>query len=206
MKEVSPTHKRIALHIQRGFSLGEVMLASFVLTIGIITVVKLVADSYRSSENTQDAIIAAELAQEGVELVRNIRDNNIAYRVDHWSTAEDCEHTTSGACDPFQDFDAGNNQRARIDFSTGSLDYGSSASNPALNLHNGFYQHTGAATGPFYRIIKTWNSGGANPTVRVQSIVTWQDPGSSYNGGSSHENCEISNKCVYTELLLTAWK
>ncbi|MDO8529622.1 MAG: dockerin type I domain-containing protein [bacterium] len=62
----------------RGFSLIEVMIACFVLTVGILAMIDLMAISIRNSIGARDQIIASELAQEGMELVRNIRDNNFA--------------------------------------------------------------------------------------------------------------------------------
>ena len=68
------------LHVSclKGFSLMEALLATFLLSVGIVAVLSLMASSLRSSMVARDQEIATLLAQEGVELVRNVRDNNWA--------------------------------------------------------------------------------------------------------------------------------
>lgn len=210
-------------HTLKAFSIGEVILAAFVLTVGIIAMLRLITSSYSNSSASQDMIIAAELAQEGVELVRNIRDNNLARRVDNWTTGDNCQASYTGGCDTFRFFPIntnGNSKRCSIDYTyvynngpyvagdpTGRIHC--NTSDNALTLDgNGFYVHSGAASGRFYRIIKidVDNRPGPNATALVQSIVTWRDPGSSYDGANSIGNCTLANKCVYAELLLESWK
>src|SRR3990172_3491439 len=62
----------------KAFSLGEVILAGFVLTVGLLSISALITKSLQNSFENRDAIVAILLAQEGVELVRNVRDNNLA--------------------------------------------------------------------------------------------------------------------------------
>src|SRR3989344_1444893 len=61
-----------------GFSIGETLLAMFVLTMGILILVAYISRNIRIASDTQNIIIATELAQEGVELMRNVRDNHLA--------------------------------------------------------------------------------------------------------------------------------
>ncbi len=63
---------------KKSFSIGEVMLSVFILGVVIVTVAQLFASSYKNFADSRDMVIASMLAQEGVELVRNIRDNNWA--------------------------------------------------------------------------------------------------------------------------------
>ena len=186
----------------RGFSIAEVLLAAFVLTVGLLATESLITFSYKSSGDSQDLIVASELAQEGVELARNVRDNNLVYREDH--KASDCQSSMNGQCDPFNGFSPGNNKKCLISYADTTLDCGGNP-DPALALSGNFYQHTGS--GRFYRLLKTDMSGnGTDTNVRIRSFVTWQDPGNHLNGGGDVAWCTILNKCVYTELFLTAWK
>ena len=57
-----------------GFSLIEVLVALFVLSLGVSAVFLLMSKSLRSSMDARDQIIASQLAQEGIELVRNLKD------------------------------------------------------------------------------------------------------------------------------------
>lgn len=67
---------------KKGFSLIEVMIAVFVITVGIIGIYALVPRIVSIVFNNRDRFIASQLAREGVELVRNMRDNNaLALRV-----------------------------------------------------------------------------------------------------------------------------
>ncbi len=59
-----------------GFSLIEVLFSTALFTIGILGVVSLINQSMADSMNRRNETIAGQLAQEGLELVRNIRDNN----------------------------------------------------------------------------------------------------------------------------------
>ena len=61
-----------------GFSIPEVALSVFVLSVGIMSIIALMSSSLRYSLQTNDVIIATDLAQEGIELVRNVRDNDFA--------------------------------------------------------------------------------------------------------------------------------
>lgn len=203
-------------HQERGFSLGEVILASFVLTVGIVTVVQLVATSYRSSEDTQDLIIAAELAQEGVELVRNIRDNEVARKVTDIETNGTSSIDVLGflpnndhTCTVDYIFTDNNGDGDKIDDGE-SLNCGGTPDSTLGFDGNFFYAH-GAGSSGFYRRIKIDKSGGANPSARIVSLVTWGNPGDigGFESGpiaTAIGNCSTATKCVYTELLLTAWK
>jgi len=60
----------------RGFTLLEVIIATFILTIGAVGVFTLVTHTTRFSSTATNQLVASYLAQEGVEIVRNIRDTN----------------------------------------------------------------------------------------------------------------------------------
>ncbi len=64
--------------IRRGFSVLEVLIAVFVTSVGLTAVLALLTGSLKTSLDNRDALVAAGLAQEGIELIQNIRDNNIA--------------------------------------------------------------------------------------------------------------------------------
>ncbi|OGZ18127.1 MAG: hypothetical protein A2Z78_01365 [Candidatus Nealsonbacteria bacterium RBG_13_36_15] len=59
-----------------GFTLLEVMMAIFVLTIAVGASYILIQKTFIASSLTQSKLVASHLAQEGVENVRNIRDTN----------------------------------------------------------------------------------------------------------------------------------
>jgi len=59
-----------------GFTLIEVVTAVFIITVGILGVFGLIQKIVGSASVSSSKLAAAYLAQEGVEIVRNIRDSN----------------------------------------------------------------------------------------------------------------------------------
>jgi prepilin-type N-terminal cleavage/methylation domain-containing protein len=61
---------------EKGFTLIEMLIAVSVMTIGIVGVYALVPQIISVTASNTDKLIASQLAREGMELVRNIRDTN----------------------------------------------------------------------------------------------------------------------------------
>src|SRR5258708_2821268 len=61
----------------RGFTLLETMVAVTLLAVAIVAPMQLTAQSLASAYYARDEVTAFYLAQEGIEAVRNVRDNNI---------------------------------------------------------------------------------------------------------------------------------
>jgi type II secretory pathway pseudopilin PulG len=61
---------------ENAFTLMEAIVAIFVITTGLVGVLSLVSQTIAASTFSKDKLIAAYLAQEGIEIVRNIRDTN----------------------------------------------------------------------------------------------------------------------------------
>ncbi|OHA66878.1 MAG: hypothetical protein A3C04_02450 [Candidatus Wildermuthbacteria bacterium RIFCSPHIGHO2_02_FULL_45_25] len=62
--------------MRKGFTLIEVIVAVGIITVGVVGVLSLVNQSLSLSTDLRNRIVATYLAQEGVELVRNMRDYN----------------------------------------------------------------------------------------------------------------------------------
>lgn len=201
------------LSSSQGFTLIEVLLSSFILTVGLVTIMSLFSASHRQSLDARNIIIATNLAQEGAEIARNIRDNNLAFRLRNWTTGANCSaYTTppfpSGACDPFNNFPNGANRRCTASYG----DTGFNCSNPSFVLGldgSGLYQHgAGVAGSRFSRVLRIDHLGGSSDT-RIQSFVLWQAASALPNGSGANGAvswCTPANKCVYTELFLNSWK
>jgi hypothetical protein len=76
---------------QHGFSLAEVVAALFVFMIGAVAMLSLVSASLRESKRSEGRLTAIYLAQEGIELVRNIRDQN-------WINGRSWRSNSVGGC------------------------------------------------------------------------------------------------------------
>jgi prepilin-type N-terminal cleavage/methylation domain-containing protein len=60
---------------EKGFSLLEVIFAMAIITSGILSIMSLFSSNLRAEENNKNKLIATYLAQEGIEVVRQARDN-----------------------------------------------------------------------------------------------------------------------------------
>jgi len=69
---------------KRAFTLVEVLLAVFILNIGILGTINLFASTIRGYSLSSNKFIAANLAQGGIEKVRNWRDSNWANGKGPW--------------------------------------------------------------------------------------------------------------------------
>ena len=67
---------KIFLTKQSGFSILEIVVAFSIITIGLVGVLSLTTQNVQVEYINKNNLIASQLAQEGLELVRNIRDNN----------------------------------------------------------------------------------------------------------------------------------
>lgn len=175
---------------KKGFSFLEVMITIAVLSVGILGVLALVSSSMRYSMNARDSIIASELAQEGIELARNVRDNNF---ITHSS-------------DPFYDFITSppawpGMNRYKIDYDDATLNYIGASCRLYYNASTGLYAHSWAGTTltKFQRQIIVDPYGTSDR--KITSMVSW---GSSLSATCAL--CTYAKKCVCVEDILTAWK
>lgn len=172
----------------------EVMISSFVLTIGLVAVTALIAKSLGQSLENRDTIVAVELAQEGIELVRNVRDNDFTV-------------TGHNGFTPF----SSSNRHCRQDYndSSASLNCRDSSDAPSnnpgwyyLEYTGGLYEHTSTPSRFSRYIYIDYNQGQESALVR--SFVYWGATVPPVSGASS--SCTVVNKCVFTEVKLTSWK
>ncbi len=202
-----------------GFSLPEVILSIFILLVGILPVFKSMEVGLTESLNSGNVIIASELAQEGTELVQNVRDNSFALGGKGFETFSlaknsdqfDCHidyidylHTTGSV-----------NKNVFTHPTTGQIGCkGSSMSLVYYDLTldaSGFYRNDDTSSGKFNRKLfliaedrsvgnfldYTW-------AWKVYSIVYWGTTIPTRVDGLS--DCTASNKCVYAVTELRAWK
>lgn len=175
---------------KKAFSIIEVLTAVFVLSIGITAVLALMAGNVKNSINARDGIIASGLAQEGIELVRNIRDNNFisgktAFESNFPSNSKD-NCMIDKDSDDIEHCDNGNGEDRKLYY----------------NESSGFYVHSSSnATSTKFRrrvIVEydTW----PDPTQAVITSMVWWDGNS-----NSPNSCSTVKKCVYVEDILTDW-
>jgi hypothetical protein len=177
----------------------EVLLSVFVLSVGLMTIVAVINGSLDYSYETRDKIIATGLAQEGIELVRNVRDNNFSPIV------------AGGDGFPASNFDT-SKEHCRVDWddAVGNLNCQNNrgaASRYYLQYSGGLYSHVNAQRERYSRFIFIdYNDSGGNKRALVRSFVFWGEFSENRIPDTGNPaNCGASPTCVYTETFLTAW-
>lgn len=204
----------------KAFSLPEVLLSIFVLLVGILPVFGAMNGGMRGSLDSEYVIIASELAQEGTELVQNVRDSSFAQGGTGFETFEnagmpqyDCrlDYTDSAH--------AGWGGAALNVFAhptTGRMDcVGSLAGADShyydlvINAIGTYLRPSGSigqpTSGRFKRHIALTKSSGV---YAVYSVVFWgadQDIDSTFIAGIASE-CTTANQCAYARSELLLWK
>ena len=159
--------------MNRGFTLVEALVAMAVLAVSLTPIFAQVTASFRLSRNIQESLTASMLAQEGIELVRGMRDDN-------WFR-DDPFYTNIIECD------AG--CRVQVQTPPALCDYGPVGSPFCLMDDNGevllrdtagAYQYQSGTPTPYKRTVRVTDLDPGDPDHRqleILSTVTWESPG-----------------------------
>jgi len=195
---------------KEGFLIVEVLLALFIITAGLVVVLALFSKTAVNANQDRDSVIGTLLAQEGVEMVRNIRDNN-------WAN-------NKGAFDTGT-FPTVTRINCKVAVGANSTFSDSVCSPTPFNLYlnsNNFYTYVSAGNTPtkfqrrffiYYDNSTAIGNGGPNvssppvTSATITSVVTW-DGGTfpNFNGfPPDFSSCTAGAKCAYTQIVLTTW-
>lgn len=141
-----------------GFSLLETTIAIAILVSAIVGPMALSSQSIRSASVARNTIIASNLAQEGIELVKNIRFSNRIKNRPWMQRLGPC-NSTNGCFIDAKDLDVG---ECSLNCTPFKFDN-------SLNLYN----YDSGNDSIFRRIIKISNITGDE--IKVQSSVKWSD-------------------------------
>lgn len=161
MKILHTTHKGFT-DTRAGFTLIETLFAILIFTASIVSLMMLSGRSLASTAGSSDELTARYLAQEGIEVTRNVRDTNFVANAPDWlETIRDCTPVAPCAVDyssQFANLVSCGSQCGLLyrDPATGT--YGNSSSLPEQTT--------------FSRNI-FWENGGNNQAL-ITSRVTWQ--------------------------------
>lgn len=139
---------------QSGFSLLGIIIAIFIISIGLTAILTLSNFSVRAAAVSKDKAIASFLAQEGVEAVRFMRESQVDWNGWYGSIG---------------------NGSYCVQYNSGLLGF---ADTPLLIDGSGFYQYNSGTATPFYRrIILTKAPSGDSNELKVVAEIKWQDRG-----------------------------
>ncbi len=146
----------------KAFTLIEVVLAIFILSIAVSGAFTLISQTLNAATLAQSKLIASYLAQEGVEIVENIRNTNWLAHID----------------DPDVSWqDNLNGGDWQIDYKNQKLAYGISGN--FLNIDDGgFYSYSPGTPTLFKRKISILNY---ENNIEVMVDVSWAQNGATYH-------------------------
>lgn len=145
----------------------EVIGAIFILTVGIGAAFSLISQTLSTASLAKEKLIASYLVQEGIEIIRNMRDGNFL-EGEAWDEGlTNC----SGGCIVDYNHSYGPNQEdPNLPAYSGQY----------LNIDsNGFYSHSSGIQTNFQRKV-TITEPEAN-TLRILSEVFWQEKGRTHS-------------------------
>lgn len=151
-------------HQLPGFTFIEMLAVLFIVSVGLLAVFNLISQNIRVQQINKNSLIASQLAQEGIELIREVRDHN-------WRAGWPYDMDLN---DGAQMMDYRDNVPRAI----------STPENARLYLYNNSYINpNGTETGPtptiFIRVLTISHIiFNGNSALQVQSDVSWFDHGS----------------------------
>ncbi len=159
---------------QSGFSLMEVLAVLFIMSIGLIGILSLTLQNIQVEDINKNRLVARQLSQEGIELIRRKRDTN-------WLQIGNCTLMPTSDCWK-EDINAGTYKidyryltpTAVIGISETRLQNYTSGDDINLYVHD--------ATGedsPFYRLM-TISEPDAN-SLLVKAYLEWNEHGQTYS-------------------------
>jgi len=157
----------------KGFTIMEIMVSIYIISIGLIGIYSLISQNIKVKYINSNTLIAVQLAQEGIELTRNIRDNN-------WLTMD-----ISGNPIPYYSNIATQNGNKKFNINydltltSGITNIDDAGCSLYINSSNGLY--TSSSTAPniktmFNRMIET-NNFDTSSSTEVISTIQWKDKG-----------------------------
>jgi type II secretory pathway pseudopilin PulG len=154
------------------FSIIEIVTVLFIVSVALLGIMSLIVQNIQSQSYNKQTLMAYQLAQEGIELIRKVRDSN-------WANNHNPGH---------QSIYTFNNNLAPgtyyMDYRDSVPHVAGSNTGPLSLDSNNFYVHggTGTSTG-FSRLItiQSWPATGQPYFIQVYSDVVWYEHGHHYD-------------------------
>lgn len=166
----------------KAFSFIEVMLSVFLLSVGIISVISIVVSGMNNTTESRRYLIASLLSQEGIEMVRNIRDNGAV------ETGNSFENISDGS---------------KIVDPIGGTLADATSGNTALNYYDGYYRHTNFGDKTVFSRKVLIQSQGTDAKI-VYGMAVWEN--GTFPSVPDVNNCNLSTQCAFTMITLNKWR
>jgi len=211
--------------MSKGFTIIELVISIFILSVGVVGIFSAFSVVTILTSDSADRLTATYLAQEGMEIVRNIRDTNWL-NMDLYNCVPgdtSCGYTWVDGLTPVGNNNYGPNCSSTSSAGGCEADYTTTgfSSNPVLQKTgdylmingNGFYNYTLGTNTKFQRkvIIAYATDANSNPInyiIKVTVQVSWNEKATILNSsGASASNCNptgVSN-CIVAEETLYDW-
>jgi prepilin-type N-terminal cleavage/methylation domain-containing protein len=185
---------------EEGFTLIELIVAIFILSVAVVGIFGAFSIMVVLTYDAADRLTAAYLAQEGVEIIRNIRDSNWLRMEQEsaFSWDESLSFCESAGCN-VDFFTTGDDPYVVMPWYNSDLDY--------LNIDsNGFYSYDIGGRTKFKRKITIETDTGAIPeyVMKISVQVSWDKKSTMFGPAASADTCGSSN-CMTAQLLLYNW-
>ncbi len=171
----------------KGFTLIETLVALAIFSSAIVGMIVILAGGIANTTFVKNKTSATYLSQEGVELVRNLRDSYSLTGSGGWAGfAANMTTNCSTACQMVSD-------ATGVTVVTPCQNSGFGAylcQSLNYNISTGFYNYLnnqGSTASPFTRVVIVSPVGGGTDEFKVRSIVTWDDHGNTLTT-ESNEN------------------
>ncbi|MCX6721221.1 MAG: prepilin-type N-terminal cleavage/methylation domain-containing protein [Candidatus Staskawiczbacteria bacterium] len=187
---------------KKGFTIIELMITIFILSFAVVGIFAAFSVMASLVYDATDRLIAAYLGQEGMEIVRNIRDSNWL-NIDAGANASWLDGLSDDAINYSVDC---HSIGCEADYLATNL---ATWSDRYLFLKNGIYSYdqTGSPT-KFKRKIKieplTDVDGSSNHIIKVIVETSWDQKGTIFSAGNLASDCNPAN-CVTIVATLYDW-
>jgi type II secretion system protein I len=168
------TNRGLALRYSKGFTLIETLVALVIFATSITALISVTGSGVANTNYAKNKFIASYLAQEGVEMVRNIRDNNWLFGGRTWADFVDPTNGV-GHC------------LTNCEIDSKTLAVTSCADQKGCQLYydysnqgDGFYTYSGTTSSPFRRKIMVQNGIDSINQAKVTTEVSWTKGGATY--------------------------
>ena len=170
---------------KNGFTLIETLITIVVVSVGVLGSINLINNSFGLATIAKNKLIAADLAQEGFELVRNIRDVNYLRNNTDWLQGLGSCMSPNWCMIDYSVGDSSLPQIAPADSNQGQVCYSQSS---------GYYS-IGCSLTPgnfvnFRRVLQITPIGALGGGAKIISRVSWQEKGIWKDFGTNGGNFE----------------